>query len=114
MTRYVSASPAWEMNRFDPVIRYPPPFARSARVRREAASEPLEASDSPYAPRCSPANSAGRYRSFRASDPNWWMPKAHRWWTDSPTPSDRKARATSSSTHRYRRYDCPPPPNRSS
>src|SRR5437588_3499939 len=42
------------------------------------------------------------------------MPNAHRWCTDTPIASARYAYAISSSTARYARNDCPPPPYRSS
>ena len=90
------------MKRFDPVSRYPLPSAdRSARHRSAAASEPLEASVSAYAPSHSAENSRGRYRAFSSSVPNRCTPCADRWWTDSVTARDRKEVATSSSTARY-------------
>jgi hypothetical protein len=66
------------MNRLAPESRYPV-SAFSARVWSEAASEPLEASDSAYAPSHSPESSRGRYRALSSGDPNSCTPYEARW-----------------------------------
>mmetsp|Transcript_14366 Transcript_14366/g.27140 ORF Transcript_14366/g.27140 Transcript_14366/m.27140 type:complete len:205 (-) Transcript_14366:567-1181(-) len=71
ITIYKSVAPPPLMNTFSPFSLYPPPPGqRSARVRREPASEPALASVRQYDPRASIVQSFGRKRLFCSSVPN--------------------------------------------
>ena len=84
---------------FTPLTTYSSPD-RSARADSAAASEPACGSESAYAPSSSPPSMSGSQRARCSSVPYSASAKHDITCTDSPTPIDIQAVATSSSTCR--------------